>query len=650
MPFRPINDSQEGITSKRFATFRGTHTAYSAPDMPDPFGYVCDVDCDDEKLKLRPGRKKVDVGNTASVDTVFSVDLGGQKLLASIANGSLSLRPLTDFLSIAAVILSCLIAPRVTNGATLFTFPWNKPLSYYYLNSNFSNLNYDAIYSTNWITTQTIAQVSAFALTGTPVIVEGSSNYCNRVDAHNIRIGVKTNYAGSGGSDTNAWLGDSRPRTADLDFGGNSLLDTHSITAASGVGGHIFILSAALNSSFYLDDNGYVQLVCGDGMNSGTIKIYPDHINWGVYANSFAGGATSAVYYAQSTNYYDVANRVLYLGTNLFGGGSGGAGITNVANNGVAGVVSNGVANLFITGLTTNQKFLADLALHYVMSITNGLVISIYPDTAVSELDAILMVVGGGGGGGDFGGGGAGAYIYSNSFSITSGTYVVTVGDGGAGGSAGNRGGNGTTSIFSTVSAIGGGGGGAFNTATPTGLNGGSGGGGGTDSDAPDTGRDTGRAGGTGTAGQGTDGGWGVTGATAGGGGGGSSVTGTWATVNTGGTGGNGTQNSILGSNVIFAAGGGGGGYVTKGTGGTGGGGNGAQETGAISATAGAGSTGSGGGGGYVGSGGRIGAAGGSGVVVLSYEISAGTATGGLITTNGTRRVHRFTTGGNFFY
>jgi len=151
MTFRPINDKQAGITSRTFSTFRGTHTAYSSVDMPDEFAYVCDVDCDDEKLTVRPGFKKIESGNTATVEKVFQVELGGVKSLASVVNGSLSLRPLTDILSVVmAVLLSCL-TPCVTTGATLYVFPSNKPLSYKELNTNFALLNVETTGFTNYL-------------------------------------------------------------------------------------------------------------------------------------------------------------------------------------------------------------------------------------------------------------------------------------------------------------------------------------------------------------------------------------------------------------------------------------------------------------------------------------------------------------------
>jgi hypothetical protein len=150
MTFIPINDRVAGITSKTLASFRGTHTNYSAVDMPDEFAYVSDMDCDDEKLKLRAGYVKTDSGQTATVGSLFGVELGGLKLLASVVNGSLSLRPLSDVVSLI-MFLSMMMWADVSAGATLYVFPSNKPLNYKELNTNFALLNDDSSSATNWL-------------------------------------------------------------------------------------------------------------------------------------------------------------------------------------------------------------------------------------------------------------------------------------------------------------------------------------------------------------------------------------------------------------------------------------------------------------------------------------------------------------------
>ena len=94
-----------------------------------------------------------------------------------------------------------------------------------------------------------------------------------------------------------------------------------------------------------------------------------------------------------------------------------------------------------------------------------------------------FLLVGGGGGTpaaqlsyGSSGGGGGGGVVEGTGFSLTAGTYVVTVGAGGVRTGEYTQGGNGGDTTFAGVTAKGGGGGGDY---AATGRDGGSGGGGG---------------------------------------------------------------------------------------------------------------------------------------------------------------------------
>lgn len=215
---------------------------------------------------------------------------------------------------------------------------------------------------------------------------------------------------------------------------------------------------------------------------------------------------------------------------------------------------------------------------------------------ANSAINTEVLVVGGGGNGGNGandclggGGGGAGGLIYNSSFSVSAGTFPVTVGGAGA------------NSVFSTLTAIGGGAG------AVSGGNGGSGGGS----------MGSNQAAGTGTSGQGNNGGigygtYGLTCTSGGGGGGASAVGGAGTGYAAPGGGGAGTSNNISGSAVTYAVGGGGGG-----------------STGGIAGAVGTVNTGNGGGGGAGGSigvadpygygSGGAGGAGGSGIVIIRY-------------------------------
>jgi len=252
------------------------------------------------------------------------------------------------------------------------------------------------------------------------------------------------------------------------------------------------------------------------------------------------------------------------------------------------------------------------------------------------------LFVGGGGGGGDRHGGGGGAGgVQTGSFSVTTGTYAVTVGAGGAGGNyeanvtptprgCGFRGGD--TTISGVNTGLGGGGGGTYDgpTSYATVGSGGGGGGGAGSGNSP--------AGSPGTAGQGNAGGSGSN--PGGGGGGGAGGVGGNATGGSGGIGtpiysvhllavGYGTSfaiptgpNSVISDGVAYIAGGGGGAAQSSSGpysyGGLGGGGRGDWDNGVISA--GTPNTGGGGGGSRSESGGgSAGFAGGSGLALLWY-------------------------------
>jgi prepilin-type N-terminal cleavage/methylation domain-containing protein len=223
-------------------------------------------------------------------------------------------------------------------------------------------------------------------------------------------------------------------------------------------------------------------------------------------------------------------------------------------------------------------------------------------NTPVGVTSVDYLVVAGGGAGGDSlastyqgGGGGGGGVLTGTGFSVSPGTYSVTVGVGGTGGT----GNNGANSVFDSITAIGGGGGSGSDKGAG---NGGSGGGG----------RSSGDAYGTGTSGQGYHG---ATGSSSNGGGGG----GAGEIGNTDGTGqgGDGVSSSI--GSVIYGGGGGGGrnsrpSYI----GGDGGGGYGGDDLQGPNA-GGANTGGGGGGGGNYQWTSQVGRSGGSGIVIIKY-------------------------------
>ena len=242
----------------------------------------------------------------------------------------------------------------------------------------------------------------------------------------------------------------------------------------------------------------------------------------------------------------------------------------------------------------------------------------------------ILIVGGGGSGGGYSGGGGGGDVIYKSNYTLNSGTYTITVGNGGTAPRSGSdnyiNGNPGeTSSITSTnlnfipIYAAGGGGGIGYNKSTPTttptagsiangNFSSGGGGGAGSDSQNYSSGSGNGVSGNGGKS-------IGIYGS---GGGGGATGNGGDATTstNSAGIGGTGYTSSITGTSIGYGGGGGGSSWTgPSANSGTDGGGNGGRDT-TSTATNGATNRGGGGGGAPTG---YNGGNGGSGVVIIRY-------------------------------
>ena len=223
----------------------------------------------------------------------------------------------------------------------------------------------------------------------------------------------------------------------------------------------------------------------------------------------------------------------------------------------------------------------------------------------------VLLVSGGGAGGGNVGGGGgAGGAVFNSAFSLSAGTYSVTVGNGGAIDSGTNQGQNGGSSSFSNITVVGGGAGGVYG--GYAGLAGACGGGAGNNFTF-------------GTGSVGFNGG--ATSGICGGGGGGMGSVGTAGSGYNGGAGGAGATYTIGGQSYTVCGGGGGAGYNvagTNGVGGSGGSGGGATGTtvdnnagGTNSATPNSG----GGGAGGTNNGNDYASAGASGIVIIAYKV-----------------------------
>lgn len=307
------------------------------------------------------------------------------------------------------------------------------------------------------------------------------------------------------------------------------------------------------------------------------------------------------------------------------------------------------------TGTSYTTPSILTTTTYYVDVTANGCTSS--PRTAViATINALPMaagnapatveylVVGGGGGGGfDGAGGGGGGQVKTGTVSLSSGTYAVTIGNGGANatsvGSQAGDGGTTTLSFPTAITSIGGGGGGSKQANGRPGANGGGAG----------HHANTVRAGGTSTVGGFSGGNNGSNNASAGFGGGGGGGAAAAGNPGAAGNGGNGIANSISGTSVYYGGGGGGGSYNGSGTGLAGLGGAGRGGLGTVTmATAGTANTGGGGGG----AGEAVnnpGKPGGSGVVIVKYA-GPQNGSGGVITSVGGYTIHTFNSNGSFVY
>ena len=276
------------------------------------------------------------------------------------------------------------------------------------------------------------------------------------------------------------------------------------------------------------------------------------------------------------------------------------------------------------------------------------------------ELNTVeyLIVAGGGGGGSRYGGGGGAGGVILSSYTYTPGTFLISVGAGGAGNTskiALGAGDNGENSEIinpdtSTLGLAYGGGGGAGGPPNDNndGNNGGSGGGG-IPLNYP----------GTGTAGQGNDGGNVYSGYTMfrSAGGGGAGAPGSSDTSTGGSAGGIGISSTIAEGDVKYYGGGGGGGVLlgsgAGGDGGAGGLGGGGKGAGTSPGHDGIAATGGGGGGGGGTAGVDGGYNGGSGVVIIKYSASHSEAitTGNpTVIYNGLSWIYKWTTSGSITF
>ena len=252
-------------------------------------------------------------------------------------------------------------------------------------------------------------------------------------------------------------------------------------------------------------------------------------------------------------------------------------------------------AGISATGGNTTEDKIINSILYRVHTFTT-VGVSSFLVSNVGSVEYLVIAGGGGGGSGYQGGGGGAGGLLTGSLAITSGSYNITVGDGGT---SNNNGGN---SIFSSITATGGGRGASEFSGYGAAAAGGSGGGGG-----HGTGVYTGGAGTAGPPVQGFAGGAGTVTNFSSGGGGGASGTGETADGDEvgGAVGGLGLALDFNGVITTYSTGG-----------------KGSRRNDNTTGVAGASNTGNGGGGSSnSASGTATGAKGGSGIVIIRYPI-----------------------------
>jgi hypothetical protein len=414
-------------------------------------------------------------------------------------------------------------------------------------------------------------------------------------------------------------------------------------------------LTASVGSLAYVTD-GSATTDCAVGGGLNTVLCAYSGSGWAFPGGSTGGGSLPVLISTAGpvadpggSNYYQVNNSGGSLTFNLADGvpgyqrrlrnatgNSGAITVTPYSGNSIDLMGANATVNIASAGALADEVWLTvDVAHHWYATVLSGdwtagsapaaCVFSggtatSYSGHSVETFTASgtltvtgtctvsYLIVAGGGAGGE-GGGGAGG-VKTGTFTLTTGTYPVTVGAGEPAVVCGNYqpSSAGSPSSLNGIIADGGGRGGCLHEAGPAGA---SGGGAGACTSAT--------LGGTGTSGEGNNGGacntcpnYG-----AGGGGGAGAVGQDAPSCGVGGVGGIGFASTITGSSVIYACGGGGAVFLS-GTGGVAGCGTAGAGSGSGAGTSAAANSGGGGGGASSNLGAVSGGDGGSGVVIVS--------------------------------
>ena len=99
MSFKRQNDKNSKRSSRVISDFGGAHYGLGKTDQPDRYCFGSDFHFLHKKPWLRPGcRKNQHTGYPATISSLFFIGIGGNSLVASVANGQLSTYLRDDYL------------------------------------------------------------------------------------------------------------------------------------------------------------------------------------------------------------------------------------------------------------------------------------------------------------------------------------------------------------------------------------------------------------------------------------------------------------------------------------------------------------------------------------------------------------------------
>lgn len=93
MSFKRVKDRGSKRTSLTIDQFEGSHYGVGKTDQPKEFAYVSDFEFLAGKMGRRFGaRKNADSGKSSTIQSIFSIRIGGVNLIGAAHNGILDVQ------------------------------------------------------------------------------------------------------------------------------------------------------------------------------------------------------------------------------------------------------------------------------------------------------------------------------------------------------------------------------------------------------------------------------------------------------------------------------------------------------------------------------------------------------------------------------